>query len=162
MTMDDLAQVTAIDDASFASPWPERSYRFELTENPVASLFVADIDSEGDRQIIGYIGLWELVDEGHISTLAVDERYRRHGVASSLIAKGLRFFATRGVSTVSLEVRRSNTAAQSLYKKFGFEEIATRRGYYRDNKEDALIMTLDRIPEQAARVEVQGERAADT
>jgi ribosomal-protein-alanine N-acetyltransferase len=161
MTMDDLDQVLVIDQASFAVPWPARSYRFELMENPVASIFVAEMIRETEAEIIGYVGLWELVDEGHISTLAVAPEHRRQGVAESLLIKSLQFFVSRKVGTVSLEVRKSNRAAQSLYAKFGFEVVGTRRGYYRDNKEDAFIMTLERIPKKIMGLEVQCEPASN-
>lgn len=158
MSLDDLEQVLAIDERSFAAPWPERSYRFELTQNPVATLFVAELPLELEPKVIGFVGLWELVDEGHISTLAVAPEHRRQGVAESLLIKSLRFFAGRGVETVSLEVRRSNKAAQGLYAKFGFEVVGVRSGYYRDNKEDALVMSLERIHKKSLELEVQGER----
>lgn len=161
MQVKDLDQVLVIDQTSFAVPWSERSYRFELLENPVASLFVAEASELGVDTIIGYIGLWELVDEAHISTLAVKQNFRRRGVARSLISRALKFLSSRGIVSVSLEVRRSNDGARKLYAEFGFTQVGTRRGYYRDNKEDALIMTLARIPQQEE-LEVQGEPAGSS
>ena len=157
MTLDDLPEVLAIDRASFPVPWSERTYRFELLKNPVASLFVAESTQSDAGRILGYVGLWELIDEGHISTLAVEPGERRQGVAESLILNSLRFFVSRGIETASLEVRRSNKAARNLYAKYGFEIVGVRRGYYRDNKEDALIMTLERIPTSGLGLEVKGE-----
>lgn len=156
MTIDDLEEVLAIDQVSFSVPWSERSYRFELLDNPVATLFVAESNQPEEPRVLGYVGLWELVGEGHISTLAVEPAARRQGIAGSLIAKSLRFFASKGIETVSLEVRRSNEAAQALYSKFGFEKAGVRPGYYRDNEEDALIMSLDQISLAGLGLEVDG------
>ena len=138
MSHEDLDRVLEIDRQSFSVPWTARSYRFELERNPVSRLFVAEYEG----RVVGYIGLWELIDEGHISTLAVAPGYRRRGIASRLIETGLRSLAERGVELASLEVRESNNAAQELYRGFGFEVAGRRRAYYRDNREDALIMSL--------------------
>lgn len=141
MTHEDLDRVLEIDRQSFSVPWTARSYRFELERNPVSQLFVAELDGH----VIGYIGLWVLVDEGHISTLAVDPQHRRQGIATRLIEVGLRTLVERGVKLASLEVRESNEAAQELYARFGFEVVGRRRAYYRDNREDALTMALNGI-----------------
>lgn len=141
MTLEDLDRVLEIDRQSFSIPWTARSYRFELERNPTSQLFVAEREGE----VVGYIGLWELVEEGHISTLAVHPAHRRQGIASRLIETGLRALAEREIEMASLEVRESNQAAQELYARFGFEVVGRRRAYYRDNREDALIMTLDGV-----------------
>lgn len=141
MTPEDLERVLEIDRLSFSVPWTARSYRFELESNPAARLLVAEEDGE----LVGYIGLWRLVDQGHISTLAVHPQQRRRGIASILVEAGLRELAETGINVASLEVRESNLAAQALYSEFGFETVGRRRAYYRDNREDALIMTLDGI-----------------
>ena len=153
MGLDDLAQVLAIEQACFRVPWSERSYRFELLENPVAALFVAELDG----RLAGYIGLWDLVGEGHVSTLAVDQALRQRGIGQALLRHGIGALAQRGLESVTLEVRASNKAAQALYRKWGFEEVGRRRGYYRDNGEDALLMTLHKIGPQVQSREVDAE-----
>lgn len=141
MRLGDVAQVVEIDRLSFSMPWSARSYRFEIERNPAALLFVA----EEDGRVLGYIGLWEMVDVGHISTLAVHPEHRRKGLAKQLIEASLRALAERGIGEVTLEVRESNKSAQDLYSGFGFKVVGRRRGYYRDNREDALIMTLEDV-----------------
>lgn len=142
MTLEDLEPVCRIDRASFPTPWPERSYRFELTRNPAAKLFVAELDF-GPRQIVGYIGLWFIVDEAHISTLAVDPEHRRRGLGEQLLVGALTYAAQQGAERTTLEVRVSNQAAINLYRKFGFEIVGRRKAYHRFNHEDAHIMALD-------------------
>lgn len=141
MRLGDVSEVVEIDRLSFSMPWSARSYRFEIERNPAALLFVAEVDGA----VLGYIGLWELVDVGHISTLAVHPNHRRQGIARQLIEAGLRALADRGIGEVTLEVRESNTGAQNLYSRFGFEVVGRRREYYRDNREDALVMTLEDV-----------------
>ncbi len=141
MRLDDVAKVVEIDRLSFSTPWSARSYRYEIERNPAAHLFV--VDHEGT--VLGYIGLWELADVGHISTLAVHPEHRRKGLAKQLIEAALRALAEREIGEVTLEVRESNTGAQDLYVGFGFKVVGRRRGYYRDNREDALIMTLEDV-----------------
>jgi [ribosomal protein S18]-alanine N-acetyltransferase len=140
MVFDDLSQVLQIDRVSFPIPWPERSYRFELQENPASHLLVAELDQGPPGGVVGYIGLWLIVDEAHISTLAVDPKYRRMGIGQALLVAGLTAAARRGAELASLEVRASNAAALQLYRKFGFRRVGRRPRYYRDNGEDALLM----------------------
>ena len=142
MAMDDLSVVLQIDRQSFPLPWPERSYRFELSKNPAAHLMVADLDEDGQQAVIGFIGCWIIVDEVHISTLAVHPDHRRQGVGERLLLEMLDHVISKGVETASLEVRESNQAAISLYQKHGFSIEGRKVGYYRDNNEDALLMIL--------------------
>jgi len=97
---------------------------------------------EPPRVVVGYIGFWYVVDEAHISTLAVHPAYRGRGIGAQLLAAMLREAAGLGARLATLEVRVGNLAAQRLYLKFGFEEVGRRPAYYRDNAEDALLMTL--------------------
>lgn len=157
MRLDDLPAVLEIDRLSFPVPWPASSYRFEILENPVSNLLVAERMGAASRRLVGYLGMWELVDEGHISTLAVHPEHRRQGIARALLINALGHFAERGVDSVSLEVRASNEAAQSLYGWFGFEIAGRRAGYYRDNKEDALVMKLEGLGERLRWLEVNRE-----
>ena len=141
MTLDDLAQVVAIDTASFSLPWPERSFRFEVSDNPASRAWVAEIDGK----IVGMIVAWLLVDEAHIATLATHPDFRRQGIARKLLIFSLQSMMSEGALTSVLEVRESNAAAQEMYRKFGFEESGRRPRYYRDNDEDAILMTLHKL-----------------
>ena len=145
MRLEDIGKVGAIDILSFSLPWSERSYRFDLTENPAAALFVAEvIEGEGSR-LVGLIATWFIIDEVHVATIAVHPDYRRMGIGRKLLAHALLHSAYKGANTAMLEVRRSNTAAQAMYQEFGFEVVGERLNYYRDNDEDALLMTLQPI-----------------
>ena len=88
---------------------------------------------------------WLLVDEAHIATIAVDKDYQRVGIASKLICTALTELVNKGAILATLEVRESNQAAQALYQQFGFQAVGRRKAYYKDNHEDAILMTLDRI-----------------
>ena len=142
MHLEDVRAVITLDRASFPLPWSERAYRLELTENTAAHLFVAETAGERPR-VIGYGGFWFLVEEAHISTLAVDPCYRRKGIGGRLLRHLLREARKLGAETVTLEVRASNREAQALYRKHGFEVRAIKPRYYRDNDEDALLMELN-------------------
>lgn len=139
MTLDDIEQVVAIDRVSFSLPWPERSFRFELTDNPSSRCWVADVDG----RIAGVIVAWLLVDEVHIATLATHPEFRRQGIAQALLLHVLKHGAQEGALSSFLEVRAGNLAAQAMYRKFGYEETGRRPRYYKDNGEDAILMTLE-------------------
>ena len=141
MTLEDLPEVLQIDRLSFPLPWSERSYRFELTENPASHMLVAVSHDEGTPRVVGYAGFWMLVDEAHISTLAIHPDYRRLGLGAELLRRVLGDAARSGADMATLEVRVSNQAAVNLYHKFGFQIVGRRVRYYRDNGEDALLMT---------------------
>lgn len=141
MTMDDIEQVLAIDRVSFSLPWPERSFRFELTDNPASRCWVAEMDGK----LVGMIVAWLIVSEVHVATLATHPDFRRQGIAKKLLAYALRELRNEGAQSSFLEVRASNFAAQEMYRKFGYEESGVRPRYYRDNDEDALLMTLESL-----------------
>ena len=141
MTLGDIEQVVAIDRVSFSLPWPERSFRFDLTDNPASRCWVAEVDGK----IVGMIVVWLIVDEVHVATIATHPEFRRQGIAKNLLSHALQHLSTEGAQSSFLEVRASNLAAQDLYRKFGFEESGVRRRYYRDNDEDALLMTLESL-----------------
>jgi ribosomal-protein-alanine N-acetyltransferase len=146
MTLEDVEQVYAIDVLSFAMPWSERSYRFEILENPTSRTWVAEaVDSRGQTQIVAMIVVWVILDEAHVATIAVHPDYRQRGIGHRLLAMALLDAADHGVIQVYLEVRRTNLAAQAIYERFGFEVTGLRPRYYRDNNEDALLMTLKPI-----------------
>ncbi len=143
MRLEDVEQVHQLDVISFSLPWPERSFRYELTENPSSRMWVVESAGETGKRVIGMLGLWLIVDEVHIGTLAVHPDYRRQGIAQKLLITSLLKACTEGASKAYLEVRKGNLAAQALYTKFGFKITGIRPRYYSDNGEDALMMTLD-------------------
>ena len=141
MVAEDLEQVHALDQRSFPTPWPAKSFRHELKKNQAAYLWVAEKTTDDThKEIVGTIVVWLLVDEAHIATLAVDEIHRRQGIASQLIFTALSHLVDKGAVEATLEVRESNLAAQALYQGFGFQAVGRRRAYYRDSGEDAIIM----------------------
>ena len=143
MQLDDLEQVLVIDKLSFSQPWPASSFKFELNENASSLCHVADlVVAEGKRQLVGMSVVWMIVDEAHIATIAVHPDYRRRGVARKLLKEALRASIERGALSATLEVRATNEAAQSLYRDFGFDVIGRRPGYYKNNAEDALLMSV--------------------
>jgi len=149
MTAEDLARVYELDKICFSLPWPQRSFRYELEENPASSQWVAESKREanGQSKVVGLIITWLLVDEVHIATLSVDPQYRRKKIASQLICTALRAGVARNAVSATLEVRAGNEAAQRLYYRFGFQLAGRRPGYYLDNGEDALILTLHDLDE---------------
>ncbi len=152
MRLADVEAVHAIDALSFSLPWSERSYRFELTENHSASLYVAEHQvSETERWVVGMIATWLILDEAHIGTIAVHPDFRGHGIGRRLLAHCLYEMVSRGAEQAMLEVRRSNLTAQRLYERFGFEVVGIRPRYYHDNQEDALLMTLKRLDKDKLR-----------
>ncbi len=138
MTMEHIPQVAALERACFSRPWSEESLQGELW-NDAAVVIVAEGE---DGTVLGYAGLQTVLDEGYINNVAVDERFRRQGVADELIAAFVRFGQAR-LAFLTLEVRASNQPAISLYAKHGFGEVGRRKNYYDDPKEDALLMTLE-------------------
>jgi ribosomal-protein-alanine N-acetyltransferase len=141
MTVEDIPSVVELDKMSFSLPWPERSFRFELTDNPASRCWVAEVDG----RTIGMIVAWLLVDEAHIATLATHPDFRRQGIARRLLSHALEYMNREGARSSFLEVRESNIPAQEMYRKFGYENSGRRPRYYKDNDEDAILMTLDRL-----------------
>jgi len=155
MTVEDVPTAHEIDISSFTLPWPERSFRFEVTDNPAARCWVAELDG----RVVGILVLWLIVDEAHIASLATHPDFRRQGIAKQLLVVALDKAYTEGARTAFLEVRDRNEAARRMYQKFGFEEVGRRERYYKDNNEDAILMTLKRLPlAPVFRLSDRGER----
>lgn len=138
MTLADVDAVHDIEAASFAMPWSRGSFEDELTENPCARYLVA----ESQNQIVAYAGAWMVLDECHITNIAVKPGERGRGYGRLITKSLIQYAANLGAGYITLEVRRSNLTAQSLYKSLGFMQVGCRRGYYEDNGEDALLMAL--------------------
>jgi ribosomal-protein-alanine N-acetyltransferase len=144
MKLADVEKVHEIDTLSFSLPWSERSYRFELTENRHSIVLVADASwPEVAAKVVGMIVIWVILDEAHVATLAIHPDFRGSGTGRRLLARGLIAAYERGARLSYLEVRRGNIPAQRLYEKFRFQVVGERPRYYKDNNEDALLMTLD-------------------
>ncbi|BAM46494.1 MAG: ribosomal protein S18-alanine N-acetyltransferase [Amphibacillus sp.] len=136
MELKDLDQVEEIERKSFTSVWTKNLYKKELLENHFAYYFVI----EKDDKLIGFCGLWLVLDEAQVTNIAVDPQYRGQGYGAMLFQYMLNHAMTRGATNLSLEVRYSNYTAQRLYQKFGLEKAGIRKNYYTDNNEDAIVM----------------------
>jgi ribosomal-protein-alanine N-acetyltransferase len=147
MTLDDVPAVVDLDQKSFSLPWPERSFRFELTDNPASRCWVAEVE----EKIVGMIVVWLIVDEAHVATIATHPDFRRQGIAKRLLSHALGKLIEQGARSSFLEVRESNLAAQELYRKFGYEETGRRQRYYKDNDEDAILMNLSSLSAERLR-----------
>jgi ribosomal-protein-alanine N-acetyltransferase len=132
----DIASVTRLDRLCFSLPWSEQTFSQEITGNEFAFYIVA----ESDGYIVGYAGLWRILEEGHITNIAVHPDYRRKGLGKRLLTELMARTSRQGIARFTLEVRRSNSSAIALYLGMGFLIMGVRPGYYDDNGEDALIM----------------------
>ncbi len=137
MAVEDLEEVLEIEALSFPTPWSRNAFLYELLENERAVYCVV---KNSFAKVIGYIGMWVVFDEGHITNLAVHPSYRHQGVGKFLLSNFIKTAKAKNVKHLTLEVRRSNIAAQTLYQNIGFVHMGVRRKYYLDNNEDALIM----------------------
>ena len=142
MTVEDVPAVAAIDQISFSLPWPERSFIYEVDMNPVARCWVAETD---DKRIAAMLVLWLIVDEAHVATIATHPDFRKQGIGERILMVALKDAAEAGATHALLEVRERNEAALNMYRKFGFEVAGRRPKYYKDNGEDAILMTLHNL-----------------
>jgi ribosomal-protein-alanine N-acetyltransferase len=138
MTLQDIPAVLEIELGSFPTPWGESSFRFEITENPYASLFVARLS--GSPRVVGFASVWVIDQEMKINNIAVHPRWRARGIGTRFIRFLLGFAVEQGCREATLEVRPSNEAALRLYAKSGFLRVGRRKNYYADTHEDALLM----------------------
>jgi ribosomal-protein-alanine N-acetyltransferase len=159
MRLEDVPQVVMIDQASFPNPWSPRTYQFEITNRNTSQMAVLELPDlypvragglRGVVQrllspripgvIVGYGGCWLIAGEAHISTIAVHPDFRGQGLGELLLIGMLQRGINLGGAYSVLEVRASNLTAQALYEKYGYKVVGRRKGYYRDNNEDALLM----------------------
>lgn len=135
----DIDAIARLEEVCFTVPWSRASIAHELTENPMAFYIIAELNGKA----VGYAGVWHILDEAHITNVAVAPEHRGKHIASAIIAVMIEFSTRNGIRRFTLEVRSSNEAAKALYRKFDFKEEGLRKGYYEDNGEDAVIMWRD-------------------
>ena len=142
MTASDVDGVAAVEAATFPTPWSRDAFASEM-KNVAARYLVAEMDGA----IIGYAGAWIIIDESHITNIAVLREHRGQGIGRLLTQGLMQYLSNLGAAYATLEVRKSNAVAQSLYVSLGFIKLGVRKRYYEDNGEDALIMVCDHMPE---------------
>jgi ribosomal-protein-alanine N-acetyltransferase len=135
----DVEAIAEIEKICFATPWSADAVYKEITSNPIAHYIIGEIDG----QVVGYVGFWQILDEGHITNVAVRPEFRGNHIGSALIAIMIEIGTSLGLTRYTLEVRSSNEPAKALYRNFNFKEAGLRKGYYEDNGEDAVIMWRD-------------------
>lgn len=143
MRREDMAQVMAVERASYSAGWPATAFERELTQNAMARYLV--LRGPDDDQVLGFAGLWLMVDEAHVVTVAVLPEERRNGFGRTLVHGLLEVSRRHEMAMATLEVRASNEAARALYREYGFYEVGERKRYYSDNREDAIIMSTEDI-----------------
>ena len=147
----DLDAVQRIERASFSTPWPSYAYRQEIENNRLAHYIVARESDEvvGDDaigdQVVGFAGMWMMVDQAHITTFAVDPAWHRHKIGTRLLLNLAHEARRRDARHLTLEVRVGNEPAQAMYRKFGFRPAGIRKNYYVETNEDALVMWADDV-----------------
>ena len=135
MTSEDIDDVLVIEELCFEDPWSREAFESEMSGLNPCVYFVA----VQEDMICGYMGVWHILDEGHITNVAVHPEYRGQGIGRMLVETTISDGMSKGIEAFTLEVRKSNDTAQELYKKCGFESVGIRKRYYANN-EDALIM----------------------
>lgn len=136
MATSDIGTVTRIERASFATVWPSDAFFNELSTNKLAHYFVGRLHG----RVVAYGGIWVILEDSHVTTLAVDPEYRQRRFGELLLLRLIDEAIERGAAWMTLEVRESNAVAQRLYRKYGFTTVTMRTGYYSDDNESALIM----------------------
>ncbi|MBM7581051.1 ribosomal protein S18-alanine N-acetyltransferase [Jeotgalibacillus terrae] len=136
MTYGDIDGVLAVEEASFSAPWSREAFENEMTINQFAKYLLLEVNGV----IAGYCGMWLVMDEAHITNVAVIPELRGRKLGEKLMVRVMNQLRDEGVTMMTLEVRVSNYIAQSLYEKLSFSKGGIRKNYYSDNGEDALVM----------------------
>ncbi|MBA4538593.1 ribosomal protein S18-alanine N-acetyltransferase [Bacillus aquiflavi] len=139
MTVDDIDKVLQIEQASFTLPWNREAFYHEMVHNQFAVYVLLEVD----KHVVGYCGCWIIVDEAHITNVALLPEYRGKKLGEALMRQVMLIALQKGAKTMTLEVRVSNETAQNLYRKLGFQNGGVRKSYYTDNREDALVMWVN-------------------
>ncbi|NHM33241.1 ribosomal protein S18-alanine N-acetyltransferase [Neobacillus terrae] len=135
----DIEQVHRIEELSFSIPWSKEAFYNELFENKFAVYIVLEMDGK----IVGYCGVWIVIDEAHVTNVAILPEYRGMKLGEALMMCLMNVAREKGAKTMTLEARVSNHIALSLYRKMGFQDGGIRKNYYTDNQEDALVMWVN-------------------
>ena len=141
MTTADVDGVMAVEKDSFATPWSRSAFEEELAQNRLARYIVA----EEDGQVVGYAGMWLVINEAHVTNVAVSGSRRGEGIGRLLMETLMELARENGMGSMTLEVRVSNMVARHLYETLGFAEAGIRKNYYSETKEDALILWRDKL-----------------
>ena len=142
MTIQDINSVVQIEAESYGEHhWSRESFFNELSNN-LAFYFCA---TDEENNLLGYVGTWQIMEEAHITTISVKPEYRRRKIGEALLHYAIENCYENGIKYITLEVRVSNKKAINLYEKYGLKSLGTRKGYYQDNNEDALIMWTENI-----------------
>ena len=136
MELSDIEDILVVEKLSFSIPWSRDSFEKEIVDNNLAIYLVAKVNEKA----VGYIGMWKVLNEGHITNVAVHPEFRHQGIGDQLVSELLSLCEKEDIDLVTLEVRKSNQNAIKLYEKHGFVAEGIRKAYYQDNKEDAIIM----------------------
>jgi [ribosomal protein S18]-alanine N-acetyltransferase len=155
MSTNDIPDVSRIERASFTTVWPTDAFYNELSTNKLAHYFVGKLDG----RIVAYGGIWVILEDSHITTVAVDPNLRGRGLGEAMVLKLIDEGIQRGAAWMTLEVRESNVSAQQLYRKYGFTTVTTRKGYYSDDNESALVMWAGNLKSELYRNRLQVLRA---
>ncbi|HET6380543.1 MAG TPA: ribosomal protein S18-alanine N-acetyltransferase [candidate division Zixibacteria bacterium] len=159
MTLADVPQVQEIERLSFTTPWPAYAFEQELRGNRLARYVVARVETPDGERVVGFAGVWLMVDEAHITTFGVHPDWRRQGIGRRLLLRLAELAIELGARRLTLEVRVGNRAAQHLYRTFGFEITGRRPRYYTDDGEDAFVMTTPPLRETRMQTILAQERA---
>lgn len=136
MREEDIDQILEVEHASFTTPWSREAFYNEIHNNKFAVYIII----EADGKIVGYCGAWIVIDEAHVTNIAILPEYRGMKLGEALLRKMMLTAISMGAKSMTLEVRVTNYTAQSLYRKLGFQEGGLRKNYYSDNQEDARVM----------------------
>ncbi len=152
----DIPHVMRIEREAFPTQWPSDAFHNEIATNKLAHYFVGRYRGE----IVAYGGIWSILEDSHITTIAVDRHYRGKRFGETMLLHLIDEAISRGSSWMTLEVRASNAVAQALYRKYGFTTVTERKGYYSDNNESALVMWAGNLKSELYRNRLAALREA--
>ncbi len=155
MSVADISEVCRIERSSFSTTWPSDAFYNELNTNKLAHYFVGRIGSK----IVAYGGIWVIFEDSHVTTIAVDEAFRGRKLGELMLVHLIAEAIERGAAWMTLEVRESNVVAQQLYRKYGFTTVTTRKGYYSDNNENAMVMWAGNLKGELYRTRLHALRS---
>lgn len=152
----DVKDVLRIEQQSFSTTWPANAFYQELHDNKLAHYYVG----RAGGRIVAYGGIWVILEDSHVTTIAVGPQARGRKFGETMLLHLLDEAMERGASWMTLEVRESNTVAQALYRKYGFTTVSTRKGYYSDNNENALVMWAGNLKSEIYKNRLRALRTA--